>query len=80
MPRYKNPRKTWAYSTEFKIQAVKLSSDPDYKISDVADGLGIQATVVKNQMFGTKNITHLSSYLSRVSALGRTKQWTSHNL
>jgi transposase len=41
MPRYKNPRKTWAYSTEFKIRAVKLSSDPDYKISDVADGLGI---------------------------------------
>ena len=41
MPRYKHPRKTWVYSTEFKIKAVKLSSDPDYKIGDVAEGLGI---------------------------------------
>lgn len=41
MPKYKHPRKTWAYSTKFKIQAVKLSSDPDYKIGEVAQGLGI---------------------------------------
>jgi transposase len=41
MPRYKHPRKTWVYSTEFKIKAVKLSSDPNYKIGDVAEGLGI---------------------------------------
>ncbi len=41
MPRYNNPRKTWAYSTEFKIQAVRLSGDPHHRIADVAAGLGI---------------------------------------
>lgn len=41
MPRYKNPRKTWFYSTEFKIRAVKLSLHPDNKVKDIAEGLGI---------------------------------------
>ncbi len=25
MPRYKNPRKTWQYSADFKLEAVQLS-------------------------------------------------------
>ncbi|GAA6133302.1 hypothetical protein NBRC116188_00910 [Oceaniserpentilla sp. 4NH20-0058] len=29
MPKYNNPRKTWFYSHEFKIKAVKLSDQPD---------------------------------------------------
>jgi transposase len=41
MPRYTNPRKTWSYSNEFKIRAVKLSFHPDNKVKDVAEGLGI---------------------------------------
>lgn len=41
MPRYTNPRKTWFYSNEFKIRAVKLSFHPDNKVKDVAEGLGI---------------------------------------
>lgn len=41
MPRYKNPRKTWFYSNEFKIRAVKLSFHPDNRVKDVAEGLGI---------------------------------------
>ncbi len=41
MPGYKNPRKTWFYSSEFKIRAVKLSFHPDNKVKDVAEGLGI---------------------------------------
>ena len=41
MPRYKNPRKTWFYSNEFKIKAVKLSYQPDIQSKTVADGLGI---------------------------------------
>lgn len=41
MPKYNNPRKTWFYSNEFKIKAVKLSYQPDIQSKQVADGLGI---------------------------------------
>ena len=41
MPSYKNPRKTWFYSNEFKVRAVKLSLHPDNKVKEVAEGLGI---------------------------------------
>ena len=41
MPKYNNPRKTWQYSKEFKIRAVKMSYQPDLKSKQVADGLGI---------------------------------------
>ncbi|MBB3167084.1 transposase [Simiduia aestuariiviva] len=41
MPKYNNPRKTWQYSTEFKIRAVKMSYQPDIQIKQVAEGLGI---------------------------------------
>ena len=41
MPKYNNPRKTWVYSNEFKHKAVKLTLDPDNKVKDIAEGLGI---------------------------------------
>ncbi|WP_196159274.1 transposase [Reinekea sp. G2M2-21] len=41
MPKYNNPRKTWHYSTEFKIRAVKMSYQPDIQSNQVAEGLGI---------------------------------------
>ena len=41
MPRYNNPRKTWEYSKEFKIRAVKMSYQPDIQSKQVAEGLGI---------------------------------------
>lgn len=41
MPRYTQPRKTWEYSKEFKIKAVKLTILYDYKVKDVAESLGI---------------------------------------
>lgn len=41
MPKYRNPRKTWFYSNEFKIKAVKLSLQPDIQSKQVAEGLGI---------------------------------------
>lgn len=41
MPRYNNPRKTWRYSNDFKISAVKMSYQPDIQSKQVADGLGI---------------------------------------
>ncbi|EAT13889.1 ISCps9, transposase orfA [Oceanobacter sp. RED65] len=41
MPKYNNPRKTWFYSNEFKIKAVKLSYQPDIQSKQVAEGLGI---------------------------------------
>lgn len=41
MPKYINPRKTWEYSKEFKIRAVKMSYQPDLTSKQIANGLGI---------------------------------------
>ena len=41
MPRYKKPRKTWQYTTEFKVKAVELSYLNDAKSKDVAETLDI---------------------------------------
>jgi transposase len=41
VPRYTQPRKTWKYTTEFKVKAVKLSYQDGVQVSQVADGLGI---------------------------------------
>lgn len=36
-----NPRKTWQYSKDFKVKAVKLSLQPDIQVKQVAEGLDI---------------------------------------
>ncbi len=41
MPRYTKPRRTWQYSSEFKIRAVKLSLLKDIQSKQVAEGLDI---------------------------------------
>lgn len=41
MPRYNQPRKTWRYTDEFKIQAVQLSQFDGIKVSEVARTLDI---------------------------------------
>ena len=41
MPRPKRHRKTYAYSLEFKVNAVRLSNQPGVLVKDVADGLDI---------------------------------------
>lgn len=41
MPSYNNPRKTWRYSKEYKIRAVKMIYQSDIKSVKIANGLGI---------------------------------------
>ena len=41
MPKYTQPRKTWKYSTEFKVKAVKLSQQDGVQVKQVAEGLDI---------------------------------------
>lgn len=41
MPRYNNPRKTWQYSTDFKVKAVELSFQEGIEVQQVAAGLDI---------------------------------------
>ena len=41
MPRYTQPRKTWFYSKDFKVKAVKLSYQEDIKVNQVAAALDI---------------------------------------
>ena len=41
MPKTTQPRKTWQYTKDFKIKAVKLTLLYDYKVKDVASSLGI---------------------------------------
>lgn len=41
MPKYTQPRKTWQYTTDFKIKAVKLSLQDGLQVKQVAEGLDI---------------------------------------
>jgi transposase len=41
MPKYTQPRKTWQYTTDFKIKAVKLSLQNGLQVKQVAEGLDI---------------------------------------
>ncbi len=41
MPKYTQPRKTWQYTTDFKIKAVKLSQQDGLQVKQVAEGLDI---------------------------------------
>lgn len=41
MPKYTQPRKTWFYTNDFKIKAVKLSYRTDIQVQEVAAALDI---------------------------------------
>ena len=41
MPRYTQPRKTWQYTVDFKVKAVKLSYQEGIQVKQVAEGLDI---------------------------------------
>ena len=41
MPKYNQPRKTWQYTKDFKIKAVKLSYQEGIQVKQVAEGLDI---------------------------------------
>ena len=41
MPRYNQPRKTWQYTNDFKVKAVKLSLQDDIQVKQIAEGLDI---------------------------------------
>jgi transposase len=41
MPKYNNPRRTWKYSNEFKVNAVQLSFVVGVTIKSVAENLDI---------------------------------------
>ena len=41
MARYTQPRKTWHYTTDFKVKAVKLSYQEGIQVKQVAEGLDI---------------------------------------
>ena len=46
MPRYNNPRKTWQYSTDFKVKAVELSCQEGIQVQQVAAGLDIHPVML----------------------------------
>lgn len=41
MPKYNQPRKTWQYTKDFKIKAIKLSYQEGIQVKQVAEGLDI---------------------------------------
>ena len=41
MPKYTQPRKTWQYTADFKVKAVKLSYQEGIQVQQVAEGLDI---------------------------------------
>ena len=60
MPKYIKPRKTWKYSTEFKVKAVKLSHQEGIQVKQVAEGLDIHPFMLsrwrKEYREGTLNV------------------------
>lgn len=46
MPKYAQPRKTWQYTTDFKIKAVKLSLQDGLQVKQVAQGLDIHPFIL----------------------------------
>lgn len=41
MPRYNQPRKTWRYTKDFKVKAVRMSLQDGIQVKQVAEGLDI---------------------------------------
>ena len=41
MPKAVQPKKTWSYTADFKVKAVKLSYQPNVQVKQVADALDI---------------------------------------
>lgn len=41
MPKTVQPKKTWSYTADFKVKAVKLSYQPNVQVKQVADALDI---------------------------------------
>ena len=49
MPKYTQPRKTWEYTNDFKIKAVKLSHQEEIQVKKVVAGLDIHPFRVKGE-------------------------------
>ncbi|MBV1911512.1 MAG: transposase [Kangiellaceae bacterium] len=41
IPKYNQPNKTWQYTKDFKVKAVKLSYQDGIQVQQVAEGLDI---------------------------------------
>ncbi len=41
MPKTVQPKKTWSYTADFKVKAVKLSYQPNVQVKQVAEALDI---------------------------------------
>ena len=48
MPKYTKPRKTWSYSTDFKVKAVELSYQEGIQVKQVAEGLDIHPLMLSH--------------------------------
>jgi transposase-like protein len=57
VPRYTQPRKTWCYTTGFKMKAVKLSLQEGIQVKQVAEGLDIHPLCCRD---GERNIVMVS--------------------
>ena len=49
MPKVTQPRKTWEYTTDFKVKAVKLSYQERIQVKQVAEGLDIHPFMLSRQ-------------------------------
>jgi len=41
MPKHNQPRKTWQYTNDFKVKAVKFSDQDGMQVLQVAEGLDV---------------------------------------
>lgn len=66
MPRYNNPRRTWKYTEDFKVKAVRLTLQNGILVKQVADGLGIHPMMLsrwrKEYRDGRLRIKHMKRH------------------
>mgnify|MGYP003326432111 CR=1 FL=1 len=74
MARYNNPRKTWQYSTDFKVKAVELSCQEGIQVQQVAAGLDIHPMMLsrwRKEYLEGKGRKRVERLMREASLVGR---------
>ena len=74
MPRYNKPRKTWQYSTDFKVKAVELSCQEGIQVQQVAAGLDIHPMMLsrwRKEYLEGKGRKRVERLMREASLMGR---------
>ena len=73
MPKYKNPRKTWRYTEEFKAKAVQLSLLDGVQVKEVAETLDIHPFMLSRWRKEYREGVIVADKRKKVVSIGKVK-------